>query len=288
MFFYIAKVGWFLAQPSNALLILLLLGTVMLWTSWARAGRRIVAVAAVLLLVAGLSPFGNLAALPLEQRFPRTDLADGRPPDGIIVLGGSEDTRVGRARNVTALNEAGERLTEAMALSRRFPEARIVFTGGTAKLLYSARKETVGAEALLTRLGLDPSRLVLEDRARDTYENAVYTKALVEPKAGERWLLVTSAFHMPRSIACFRAVGFPVEPWPVDYRTRGPQDWSRFFDKPSQGLRRVDMAAREWVGLLVYRLTGRIGELFPAPDRPREARGGQPAPSRGVHLAASE
>ncbi len=265
MFFYVAKITWFLAQPSNALLILLLVGTIMLWTGWARAGRRIVALAAVLLLVAGLTPFGNIAALPLEQRFPRADLSNGNPPDGIIVLGGSEDTHVGRARNVTALNEAGERITEAMALSRRFPEARVVFTGGSARLLYAARKETVGAKALLTRLGLDPKRLVLEDRARDTFENALYTKALVKPGAGERWLLVTSAFHMPRSIACFRAVGFDVEPWPVDYRTRGPQDWRRFFDKPSQGLKRVDMAAREWVGLIVYRLTGRTGELFPAP-----------------------
>ncbi|MGI9382257.1 MAG: YdcF family protein [Methyloligellaceae bacterium] len=265
MFFYVAKIGWFLAQPSSALLILLLVGTLLIWTSWARTGRRMVAVAAVLLLVTGLTPFGNIIALPLEQRFPRADLSDGRPPDGIIVLGGAQDTRVGLARGVTALNEAGERMTEAMALSRRFPKAKVVFTGGAATLFYRGRKETIGAKALLTRMGLDPKRLILEDRARDTFENARYTKELVKPRAGERWLLVTSAFHMPRSMACFRAVGWSVAPWPVDYRTRGPQDRVRFFDKPSQGLRRVDMAAREWAGLLVYRLTGRTQELFPSP-----------------------
>lgn len=265
MFFYVAKIGWFLAQPSNALLILLLVGTILLWTGWARAGRRIVAVAAVLLLLAGLTPFGNIIALPLEQRFARVDLSDGRPPDGIIILGGAQDTRVGLARGVTALTEAGERMTEAMALSRRFPKAKIVFSGGAATILYPGQKEALGAKALLTRMGLDPTRLILEDRARDTFENARYTKALIELKAGERWLLVTSAFHMPRAMACFRAVGMPLEAWPVDYRTRGPQDRLRFFDKPSQGLRRVDMAAREWAGLLVYRLTGRTRELFPSP-----------------------
>ncbi|MCG8561690.1 MAG: YdcF family protein [Hyphomicrobiales bacterium] len=265
MFFYVAKVGWFLAQPSSALLILLLLGTILIWTSWARTGRRMVAAAAVLLLVAGLSPLGNIVALPLEQRFAAADLADGRAPDGIIVLGGAQDTRVGLARGVTALTEAGERITEALALSRRFPEAKIAFSGGAATILYPGRKEAVGAKALLTRMGLDPSRLILEDRARDTFENARLTKALVKPRAGERWLLVTSAYHMPRSIGCFRAIGWDVEPWPVDYRTRGPQDRWRFFDKPSQGLRRVDMAAREWAGLLVYWLTGRTQKLFPSP-----------------------
>jgi len=86
----------------------------------------------------------------------------------------------------------------------------------------------------------------------------------VRPAAGERWLLVTSAFHMPRAIGCFRAVGFDVIPWPVDYRTSGPGDAWRLFPRASEGLRRVDLAAKEWAGLLAYYVTGRSTALLPA------------------------
>ena len=265
MFFYVAKIAWFVVQPSSALLLAMALGALLLWGRWARAGRRIVTAGALLLLIAGLSPLGNALVLPLEERFAPAVLSDERPPDGVIVLGGAQDMLVSGSRNMPVLNEAGERVTEAVALAQRFPEARILYSGGSGTILYAQEAETVGARALFARLGLETARLELEDRARDTYENAVYAKALARPKAGERWLLVTSAFHMPRAIACFRQAGFAVEPWPVDYRTRGRQDLTRFFSRPSEGLRRVDMAAREWVGLVVYWLVGRTDALFPAP-----------------------
>ena len=108
-------------------------------------------------------------------------------------------------------------------------------------------------------------RITLEDKSRDTLENARFTRELVQPRPGERWLLVTSAHHMPRSVGLFRSEGFSVEAYPVDYRTRGAIDLLRFFSTVGDGLRRTDTATREWVGLLVYRLTGRTAELFPAP-----------------------
>jgi len=265
MFFPVAKIAWFIVQPSSILLLLLLLGIALLWTRFARAGRWIALAAAVLLLVAGLSPLGNLLILPLEERFSRPEFTEGEAPAGIIVLGGAQDTLVSTGRNVIAINEAGERIVEAVALARRFPDARIVFTGGTNQLIYESETEAENAKTFFDQLGVASDRLLLEDQARDTYENARLTRELVNPKPGERWLLVTSANHMPRAMGCFRAAGFDVEAWPVDYRTRGRQDAWRFFDKPSEGLRRMDKAMREWVGLLVYRITGRTNELLPQP-----------------------
>jgi uncharacterized SAM-binding protein YcdF (DUF218 family) len=115
-------------------------------------------------------------------------------------------------------------------------------------------------------MGVGAERLLLEDRSRNTSENARFSMQLAAPKAGERWLLVTSAYHMPRSIGLFRRVGFPVEAYPVDWRTGGAADLLRPFDRSSEGLRRADIAMREWVGLLVYWLTGRTSELFPGPS----------------------
>lgn len=268
MFFYLAKVLGFLLQPSTLIALLIGYGSILIWTGWARWGRRFVTIGAALLLLAGLSPLGNALILPLEDRFPRADL-DAPPPTGFIILGGAEDRLVGAARGAPALNEAAERLLEAAVLFRRHPEALIAFSGGDAGILYKSDSEAEGAESLLTALGVPRDRLILEAKSRDTYENAAFLKGELTRSGalgpGKRWLLITSAYHMPRAMGAFRKAGFAVEAWPVDYRTRGKADLTRPFDKVSEGLRRVDVAAREWLGLVAYWLTGRSDALFPAP-----------------------
>jgi uncharacterized SAM-binding protein YcdF (DUF218 family) len=268
MFFYLAKVLWFLLQPSTLIALLIAYGSILIWTGWARWGRRFVTVGAILLLVAGLSPLGNALILPLEDRFPRANLDEPPAPTGFIVLGGAEDRLVGQARKAPTLNEAGERIVETVVLARRFTEAKIAFSGGDAGILYTSDSEAAGAASMLTDMGVAPDRLILEASARDTYENAVYLKAELDKLGllgpGKRWVLITSAYHMPRAMASFRRAGFKVEPWPVDYRTRGRADLIRPFDKVSEGLRRVDVATREWVGLFAYWLIGRSDSLFPA------------------------
>ena len=132
-------------------------------------------------------------------------------------------------------------------------------------MLFDEGKEAEFAAQLLESLGVPRGRLLLEDRSRNTVENALYSKEIAQPKAGERWLLVTSAYHMPRSIGVFRQVGFAVEAFPVDWRTRGREDVLRPFATVGDGLRRTDTAVREWVALAIYRLTGQSAELFPAP-----------------------
>ena len=182
------------------------------------------------------------------------------------MLGGALDTVVSPARGEVALNEAAERMTAVAELARRYPQARIVFSGGSGRLIYGGATEAELAARLFESFGIARSSASFwKSKSRDTDENARFTKELLHPKPGERWLLVTSAHHMPRSIGAFRAAGFPVEAYPVDYRTRGAVDLLRPFATLGDGLRRTDTAVREWVGLVVYRMTGRTAELFPAP-----------------------
>ena len=110
---------------------------------------------------------------------------------------------------------------------------------------------------------IDRSRIILENKSRNTAENAAFSKAIANPKPGERWVVITSAAHMPRAMGVFRAAGFDVEAYPVDWRTQrtgGPA--IKWFVR---GLADIDDAAHEYVGLLVYWLTGRSSELFPGP-----------------------
>lgn len=264
MFFVAAKILGFFALPSNIILTLGLLGIVLMPTRFARAGRRLAVLSLVLFAIVGLSPLGNAIILPLEERFPQWREA-GAAPTGIISLGGALDTVVSPVRGDVALNEAAERMTAIAELARRFPQARIVFSGGNGRIIHDGPTEAELAARLFASFGIAKERILLEDKSRDTDENGRFTRDLVKPKPGERWLLVTSAHHMPRAIAVFRAAGFPVEAYPVDFRTRGAVDLLRPFSSVGDGLRRTDTAAREWIGLLVYRLVGRTNELFPAP-----------------------
>lgn len=153
------------------------------------------------------------------------------------------------------------------ALARRYPNARIVFTGGNANLISTEAKEADYSAPILENLGIARERLIVERNSRNTYENAMFTKELVVPKPGERWLLVTSAFHMPRSVGIFRKAGFDVEAYPVDWRMGGREDLLTFTNMGIDGIMRTDIAVREWIGLVAYRLMGRTGELLPGPAK---------------------
>jgi uncharacterized SAM-binding protein YcdF (DUF218 family) len=265
MFFVASKILGFFALPTNALVVIAVLGAGLMLTRHVRAGRRLAVFGILGLAICGFSPIGNALILPLENRFPPWDSSHG-PPSGIVVLGGAFENAVSGARNDIALNDAAERMTTAVALALRYPAAKLLFSGGSGQLTLDGPSESELAARLFQGLGISPDRLLLEDRSRDTIENAEFSKALAHPGPGERWLLVTSAHHMPRAVGAFRRAGFPVEPYPVDWRTRGTVDLMRPFAAAADGLKRTDTAMREWVGLAVYRLTGRIPELFPGPE----------------------
>jgi uncharacterized SAM-binding protein YcdF (DUF218 family) len=266
MFFLFSKVLGFFTVPSNAIAVICALGAALLLMRRPRAGRSILALGVGLLLLFGYSPAGNVLLLSLSDRFPAWQF-DGHDPDGIIVLGGAIDSEASAARDALELDAAAERIVAMLELARRFPNARIVFSGGSGNLIDNSVPEAPIAGQLLDRFGIAPARVVLEDQSRTTYENAALVRRLVEPKPGERWLLVTSAFHMPRSIGTFRTAGFDVEAYPVDWRTRGWRDSAMPFDRLSAGLDRTDIAIHEWIGLIAYRLTGRSSTLFPAPAK---------------------
>lgn len=264
MFFLASKILGFLSVPSNLLIVAALAGVCLLLTRWRRLAHGLLAASVLLLAIVGFSPLSHLLLLSLTERFPAWQ--EGRSaPYGIIVLGGAIDPAVSAARNAVELDSSAERVLAMLELARRYPEARVVFSGGSGSLLMNSVAEAPWARSILTSFGLTGDRFLFEETSRTTYENAAHTRDLVKPVAGQRWLLVTSAFHMPRSIGAFRAAGFDVEAFPVDWRTRGWQDAVAPFRRLSGGLARADVAIHEWTGLLFYWLTGRSSELLPGP-----------------------
>jgi uncharacterized SAM-binding protein YcdF (DUF218 family) len=264
MFFILSKTLGILTVPSHVITLLAVGGLVLLWTRFARAGRWLLAASLALVAILGFLPAGKVLMLVLEQRFPSW-VASGSPPDGIIILGGAIDPERSAARGMVSLNAGAERVTEIAALARRFPDAGIVFTGGSANLVFAGLPESAFMLDLLESFGIARTRVQLEERSRNTAENARFTKLLIDPKPGERWLLVTSAMHMPRAVGTFRKAGFPVEAYPVDWNTNGWSDVAKGPLWPVRGLDMTDFAMKEWVGLFAYWLAGYTPELLPGP-----------------------
>lgn len=264
MFFVASKILGFLTVPSNFLTIVGVAGICLLLTRRRRLAHALLIASVVVLGVLGLSPLSNVLLLSLSERFPAWE-AGRNDPDGVIVLGGTIDPDVSEARNAIELDSSAERVTALLTLARRFPNARIVFSGGSGSLIQNPVAEAPFARKLLAEFGMTGDRFIFEETSRTTWENAINTRDLVKPRPGERWLLVTSSFHMPRSVGAFRMAGFEVEAYPVDWRTRGWSDATQPFDRLSSGLARADVAIHEWRGLVTYWLAGRSSALFPAP-----------------------
>ncbi|MBV9239721.1 MAG: YdcF family protein [Xanthobacteraceae bacterium] len=263
MYFIVSKILFFFTLPSNLLILLAIAGTVMLFTKRVRAGRVLLVMSMLCIVVFGLSPLSKVLFHVLESRFPPWN-ASGPAPTGFIILGGAIDPDISAARNEVTLTDAAERLTIMAELARRYPNARIVYTGGNGSL-FGGPVEATYATRLLTSFGIPPQRIEIEARSRNTLENAIYTKAMVAPKSDERWVMITSAFHMARAMAAFRGVGFEVEAFPVDWQTGDGHDLLWPFRSFVGGLELVNTVAREFLGLLSYRVSGRSHELFPAP-----------------------
>ncbi len=265
MFFVLSKTLGVMMLPTNFLLGLGLVGALLLLTRKARLGRRLMAVSLVSLAFCGFSPFGSLLMYALESRFPAWDASRGAP-DGIVVLGGPIDADLSVAHDTPVIRSAPDRIVAAAMLARRYPNIRIVFSGGSPNLISNDAREADYAGLVFEGLGIDRARLIMERRSRNTLENALFSKELAAPKPGERWLLVTSAFHMPRAVGLFRKAGFAVEPYPVDWRVGTTlRDALSLSEVAGSGFGATDAAVREWMGLVAYRVTGKTDALFPGP-----------------------
>jgi uncharacterized SAM-binding protein YcdF (DUF218 family) len=266
MFFFLSKILWLLLQPSSLLFAALVAGVVLVGTAWRQLSRRLMFCSIGAMLVIGLLPISDLLTEPLENRFPRPGPElDVGSMAGIIIIGGAEDRTAWDRGELGGLNGAAERYTEVAALARRYPGVRIVFSGGSGALLGDIPPEAETARRVLEALGVERKRLTLEAASRNTHENAIFSARLLKPQAGQRWLLVTSATHMPRAVGCFRKAGFDVVAWPVDYRTPPRLGIASFNNSLPQGLAGLDGIVREYLGLLVYYVTGRTDALVPGP-----------------------
>jgi len=249
-------------QPGNLLMLCLLGGVLFFLVSRGRRGKVLVGISLLGFLVLAVAPIGPAMVLALEERFPRPQLPERI--DGMLVLGGAVDPALSLSYGETVFGSAVARVLAGIALARRYPEAKLALIGGEGGFVAVGLPESRATSGFVLEQGILPERVILEERSRSTHENAVDAKELIRPAPGATWILITSAYHMPRSIASFDAVGWPVIPYPVDYRI-DPRTGLRANFNLLDGLSAATLAGKEWAGLLGYRLMGWTRQLFPEP-----------------------
>lgn len=263
--FVLSKIFWLILNPGNLFAFFLICGSILLFTRFRRTGRWFVSGAAAFIVLAGIFPVGSWMIENLENRFP----ANPDIPvdiDGIVALGGTINTHLTVSRNQPALTDGAERLTELIYLARQYPNARLIFTGGSGALIDDSLREADAARLFFERMGLPENRILYERDSRNTLENATFSQRLAGESARTgKWLLVTSAAHMPRAMGVFRKTGWNIQAFPVDFTSDGQRRFVLGF-RPIGGLVTLNTAAREWIGLLAYRILGRTSVIVPSAE----------------------
>ncbi|EAR62952.1 YdcF family protein [Neptuniibacter caesariensis] len=263
LFFYLSKLLWFIVQPDHLLLLMLTLGLFL----WKKAlGVFLVWCSVLLTIVVSQYPVANHALEPLESYFSKPNLSSlEQPLAGIIVLGGGEDAELSGIHGSNEFNSGAERLMVLPALMLRNPKLQVIYTGGSGSIFRPGYRGADVAQNWLSEQGL-AGRLIIERDSRNTYQNALYTRELINELGADSqgsWLLITSAFHMPRSVGVFRKAGIDVVPYPVDYRVAE----NRWRPSLNRNMADLNLAVREWIGLLAYYYTDKTDQILPLPSK---------------------
>lgn len=261
VFFWLSKIIWPFIAPDNFLVVLIVIGLVLLLRGAYKYAKFFIGFVAFIMTVLLFCPVGQWLLHPLEMQFSANPELPEKI-DGIIVLSGAESPFHSAEWEQVELNEAAERYFAFIKLIKRYPDARHLFTGGTGSMTKQEFKAADVARKLFKEQGLDISKIIFEDQSRNSYENAKFSYEKVNPKPNETWILITTSWHMPRSVGIFNKIGWPVIPYPVDHRTERE---IFLIGKPrfAANLKMLKIAVKEWVGLLAYYLTGKTTSVFP-------------------------
>ena len=261
IFFYLSKIIWAFISPDSLLLILILATLYLLFLKKYKTATKLLTFVSIILIIIALFPIGKWMLYPLETRF-QTNPTLPEKIDGIIVLSGAEAARLSSVWNQVELGGAVERSLYFLSLAKKHPKAKLIFIGGSGSMLEQNLKEADVAKKLYQQQGFDTNRIVFERKSRNTFESAINGTELIQPVKNEKWLLITTAWHMPRSVSVFCKAGWSVIPFPVDHSVDKDNIFTIEFNL-LDNLRTLKTAIKEWVGLFAYYVTGKTTAIYP-------------------------
>lgn len=261
VFFILSKVFWLFINPENILILAFAITALLFILKKDRLAKKIFYWSSAILFVIALFPIGSWLIYPLETQFSSQPKLPNKV-DGIILLGGSFIPSSSQTWNKVQTNRYADRVFSFVSLMQQYPNAKAIFTGGKASIQAMHPSEAFFAKKLFKELGIKKGRVLFDDKARNTYENSLYAKKLAKPKQGENWIVISSAFHLPRSVGVFCQQNWPVIPYPADYHS-DPKTFLMPSLSLSGNLDVLNDAIHEWIGLGAYYLTHKTNAWLP-------------------------
>jgi len=247
--YIVSKLFWFVFQPINFLILMCLLGSVLLFTRWVRIARWVLVTSALVLAVISFTPVGLHSLNSIEVQYDQTTLP--KHVDGILVLGGSVDWAISKGRGSIELGNAGDRIIQSLVLANKYPNAKYVYTGHQGRKLDDSVGRPVDLKQFIVSLGIESERVFIEDKSRNTHENVRFSYDFIKPAHDEEWVVITSAFHMPRALKLFDLHGWEVTPWVSDYRSPGREGHMPWFYDTTSSIANINIFVKEFIGSLV-------------------------------------
>lgn len=264
--FYIKSFVEFATTPSNLFFLLLAIALVSMVLHRTRIALTSLGFGLIGCVAFGFTSLSELMIAPLVTRFPPVDLQTAPAPDGLIILGGGlHEAHAAHNGALMELGEGGEAMPTAALLAQRYPEARIILSGGNGGAFPASPLRVVdGMARVMTEFGISPERLILEPNSNTTSDRIANTLHLIGEDRDKVWWVITPAHRMPRVIGLYRKAGFEPVPYPIDFKWIPPFDPSYRYGL-LEGLSLTDTGAHEWRGLATYYFSGKIDTLFPGP-----------------------
>jgi len=260
MIFALSKIIWLALSPLNLILFSFLFGFLFKLVGIKFLTRLFYSFSILILTVSTLMPTGSYLNYLLEKNYHFTNYYPDKV-DGILILGGATNPFLTKEYDMVNLNGSAERLYESINLIKKFPDSKVVFSGGSGSLKFPKLNHSDDVKILFKNMGIDINKIYFEKKSRNTYENILFAKKLINPKAGEKWVIVTSASHLNRSIYIGEKLEWPLIPYAVDFNNSKKFTWSLHFNFV-KNLVEFNSATHEWLGLVSYYLMGRSSRII--------------------------
>ena len=260
--FLMAKIFWFLFNPLNVFLFitsftfiaflfrLRIIKFIFLFT-WT-----------LLLLFIFIFPTGNYLIHILEKKYNQdTNLSNFEKIDGLLILGGSTDPYLSHIYNQIIFMGSAERLFESTRIIKQFPNAKVIFSGGSNKLINNNYTESDNAKQFFNEMDISQNKIIYENKSRNTFENIFLSKQISNYKKGEVWIVISSAYHLNRAILVAEKLDWKLLPYATDFQQPKKINFFPNFNLFSN-LAAIQLASHEWVGLIAYYLMGRISKIY--------------------------
>jgi len=254
MFFYLSKIFWTFFNPINLLVILLLIG-IFFQLIRKKIYKRIYQINLILFFLIVFFPTGTFLLWKLENTYPKQEIINN-DIDGVLILGAGIDEFMTHEYKQMILNDRIERITESAKIIKKFPNAKIIYSGGNGTFSKPELGSDEVANIFYKQLGVNTDRIIFENKSRNTYENFIFSKKFIDTDE-EKWLLITSAYHMKRAMSVAKKLNLNLIPYPVDFTLQKDFKWKFWYHKINflYNMNNFQLASHEYIGLIVYYLT---------------------------------